>query len=335
MLVYQFATESAIAGWLADRPEPVVINYHSITPPSTSARGTTGSPGARWRPCRSWPCWPHGRRWASPTPPSSPTSCGGPAAPTTTVVPVAGVPGPAGRAEPGGAATGCRTAWHGAGPPVAVGGPAGPQQGPPPHHRRPVRGPADGRPGARLTLVGVAHRAGVRRRAASGTPPPSAWPTPSTFVSGHQRRRAGRPLPDGRRAGHAVRPRGVRGAPGGGHGPRPPDRGLRRRRRGRGPRRRRASCSSRQAAPAGGRGRGRRCWPTPGSGTGSGGPGRARFASLGLGDGAEIAWSRRCWACRRRPATGHAVSRGSAAGEPASAGRPEPLGFGPMDDTRH
>ncbi len=34
VLVYQFATESAIAGWLAGRPEPVVINYHSITPPS-------------------------------------------------------------------------------------------------------------------------------------------------------------------------------------------------------------------------------------------------------------------------------------------------------------
>ncbi len=33
VLVYQFATESAIAGWLAARPEPVVINYHSITPP--------------------------------------------------------------------------------------------------------------------------------------------------------------------------------------------------------------------------------------------------------------------------------------------------------------
>lgn len=34
LLVYQFATESVMANWLADRPEPVVINYHSITPPS-------------------------------------------------------------------------------------------------------------------------------------------------------------------------------------------------------------------------------------------------------------------------------------------------------------
>jgi glycosyltransferase involved in cell wall biosynthesis len=34
VLVYQFATESVIAGWLAERSEPVVINYHSITPPA-------------------------------------------------------------------------------------------------------------------------------------------------------------------------------------------------------------------------------------------------------------------------------------------------------------
>ena len=34
VLVYQFATRSAEAGWLQARPEPVVVNYHSITPPS-------------------------------------------------------------------------------------------------------------------------------------------------------------------------------------------------------------------------------------------------------------------------------------------------------------
>jgi glycosyltransferase involved in cell wall biosynthesis len=34
VLVYQFATESVMAGWLAGRPEPVVVNYHSITPPT-------------------------------------------------------------------------------------------------------------------------------------------------------------------------------------------------------------------------------------------------------------------------------------------------------------
>jgi glycosyltransferase involved in cell wall biosynthesis len=33
VLVYQFATDSVMAGWLATRPEPLVINHHSITPP--------------------------------------------------------------------------------------------------------------------------------------------------------------------------------------------------------------------------------------------------------------------------------------------------------------
>jgi glycosyltransferase involved in cell wall biosynthesis len=33
ILVYQFATDSAVAGWLAARPQPLVVNYHSITPP--------------------------------------------------------------------------------------------------------------------------------------------------------------------------------------------------------------------------------------------------------------------------------------------------------------
>lgn len=32
VLVYQMATRSAMAGWLAKRREPVVVNYHSITP---------------------------------------------------------------------------------------------------------------------------------------------------------------------------------------------------------------------------------------------------------------------------------------------------------------
>ena len=33
MLVYQFATASAMAAWLAARPETLVVNYHNITPP--------------------------------------------------------------------------------------------------------------------------------------------------------------------------------------------------------------------------------------------------------------------------------------------------------------
>jgi glycosyltransferase involved in cell wall biosynthesis len=33
VLVYQFATESGMAGWLAGRGQPLVLNYHSVTPP--------------------------------------------------------------------------------------------------------------------------------------------------------------------------------------------------------------------------------------------------------------------------------------------------------------
>jgi glycosyltransferase involved in cell wall biosynthesis len=33
VLVYQFATESAMARWLLQRDEPLVLNYHSVTPP--------------------------------------------------------------------------------------------------------------------------------------------------------------------------------------------------------------------------------------------------------------------------------------------------------------
>jgi glycosyltransferase involved in cell wall biosynthesis len=37
VLIYQFATASAMAGWLCDRPETLVVNYHNITPPEQFA----------------------------------------------------------------------------------------------------------------------------------------------------------------------------------------------------------------------------------------------------------------------------------------------------------
>jgi len=37
LLVYQLATASDLAGWLASRPEPLVVNYHNITPPELFA----------------------------------------------------------------------------------------------------------------------------------------------------------------------------------------------------------------------------------------------------------------------------------------------------------
>lgn len=40
--VYQFATASDLAGWLAGRPEPLVVNYHNVTPPELFAPWDNG-----------------------------------------------------------------------------------------------------------------------------------------------------------------------------------------------------------------------------------------------------------------------------------------------------
>ena len=37
VVVYQFATASALAPWLQGRPEPLVVNYHNVTPPQLYA----------------------------------------------------------------------------------------------------------------------------------------------------------------------------------------------------------------------------------------------------------------------------------------------------------
>jgi glycosyltransferase involved in cell wall biosynthesis len=42
VLVYQFATESVVADWVADRAEPFVLDYHSITPPNYFSRWNNG-----------------------------------------------------------------------------------------------------------------------------------------------------------------------------------------------------------------------------------------------------------------------------------------------------
>ncbi len=42
VLVYQVATRSGVAGWLTTRSEPLVLNYHSITPPAYFAPWSNG-----------------------------------------------------------------------------------------------------------------------------------------------------------------------------------------------------------------------------------------------------------------------------------------------------
>ena len=42
VLVYQFATASAMGAWLSTRPEPLVVNYHNVTPPEYYAPWDNG-----------------------------------------------------------------------------------------------------------------------------------------------------------------------------------------------------------------------------------------------------------------------------------------------------
>ncbi len=74
VLLYQFATASAIAPWLGARPETLVVNYHNVTPPEQLRRlgqrpGAPPAPGPErscgsWRPVprSAWPCRPSTRR---------------------------------------------------------------------------------------------------------------------------------------------------------------------------------------------------------------------------------------------------------------------------------
>ena len=137
-------------------PEPVVLNYHSITPPRYFvAAGTTGSPATRWRPPRTWPTW---RRRAAlgigvsefdagGTPPGAGCRRGRRSIPVANVPmpPVPARPGDAGRARarrPAAARGGCR--WAGWPPTRATRTPSPPCSWPGP--------PTD--PDARLTIVG-------------------------------------------------------------------------------------------------------------------------------------------------------------------------------------
>ena len=173
-------------GWSA-RPEPLVVNYHSITPPEVlPAAGTTASPACRCgaqlelallapraalgrgrvplRRARSWPAagcssddgGPGGQRRRSRR--SSPTAP------------------PLERLGPADAGS--------AGPAVAVGGPAGPQQGAPADHRRSLRGPDDLGSRGPPDHGRRPDRAALRRRPASVTPPTLGLADAVDFVTG-------------------------------------------------------------------------------------------------------------------------------------------------------
>ena len=170
VLVYQFATESAIAGWLAGRPEPVVINYHSITPPAFFRRWNNGITRLQVGAQLELACWPRGPRWASPCPGSTRRSCVEAGCPRTTVIPVANVAGPPVEPDPR-ALERLRARAPGPRPAVAVGGRLAPNKA---HHQTiaalfVARATSD--PDARLTVVGApsepAYAAALGRYAAA------------------------------------------------------------------------------------------------------------------------------------------------------------------------
>ena len=92
ILVYQFATASDMASWLQARPEPLVVNYHNVTPPEFYGAWDNGM--APTSCGRSWSCAHSPRGWSSawPSRPSTRRSCARRATRTAVVPPAAMVP---------------------------------------------------------------------------------------------------------------------------------------------------------------------------------------------------------------------------------------------------
>ena len=309
-----------MAPWLAGRPEPVVINYHSVTPPEYFKPWNNGiarlQVGAQTGVARLAPR----ADWASPSPSSTGGAAPGRLRPTV-VIPVAKSPCPRWTRS-------CLVdrlrARHPAADPVAVGGRLAPNKG---HHRTiaalfvaratPTPGPPD--PG------GHAVRAHLRPSA----PPLCRCPRPGRrgrLRRRSQRCRTGRRLPGRRCAGDAVRARGLRRAPGRGDGPRSHRRRLRR--RGVGEVLGDAGVVlSDKPSRHGGLGGGRDFWPT-GARSRLVGP-VGRFEALGL-DNAGNAWWRRSGASADQP-PGPVTGDTAADRLPAE---PEPLGLRLWTTTR-
>ena len=67
VVVYQFATASAMAPWLAGRRETLVVNYHNVTPPELMAPWDNHLALGQLRAQGDLRLLPRGRRWRWPT----------------------------------------------------------------------------------------------------------------------------------------------------------------------------------------------------------------------------------------------------------------------------
>jgi L-malate glycosyltransferase len=96
VLVYQFATESAMAGWLAARPEPLVVNFHSITPPQYFAPWNNAIARLQVQAGQQLAALAPRASLGIATSAFTAAELRSAGCPTTVVVPVAGVPLPTG-----------------------------------------------------------------------------------------------------------------------------------------------------------------------------------------------------------------------------------------------
>ena len=170
--VYQFATASAMAPWLAGRSETLVVNYHNVTPPELMAPWDNHLALGQLRAQGDLRCSHRGPRWPWPTRPTTRRTWPRPASPRTAVISPsaaldatgagpAGAAGGAGATAPGDALAGRRAGLA--------------QQGAREHHRRTRRRP---RPRGRRGLAAGHRKAGdrflcdrvaaLRRRARAG-----------------------------------------------------------------------------------------------------------------------------------------------------------------------
>ena len=320
VLVYQFATESAMVSWLLQRDEPLVVNYHSVTPPEFFAPWNLGITQIQAACLHELALVAPGSTLGIAVSEFDQAELKAAGCPSTTVIPVLTAGRPLPPADPAFRrwieSRSASTTW------LSVG-----RLAPNKSHHLAIaalfayRMSTD--PSATLVVVGSP--AEPHYAAAFATMPPSSVCTASSFLSGISEAELAACFDAAdvlvMLSGHEGRR-----APGRSDAPGTAHRGPRRRCGGRGPRRRGmllagrspwrwprrcAPCSS---TPKGGSGR----WPARTTNS-------ATWASIRQGNG----WSRRC-----RPLPGRQVGPDEIEARPSGAattGSGDQVGFAPMD----
>ena len=237
VLIYQFSTSSAVAGFLAARAEPLIVDFHNFTGTralrrvGTAYRGA-GRPGAR----RVGPVGASGRSWAWPTATSTSATCAEPGYRRTAVLPVL--------VDYGRVGTGSRRPMPGWRPSSRAPKDGGGDRHPLRRAHRPVKGASTNwsRPCGPTAGSTIRRRAciwwGGRRASPISRPCAAsstswAWPTPCGSPGRCPTAALAAYFDGRRRLPLALGPRGFRGTADRGDGGRCPGRGPRHRRGGR------------------------------------------------------------------------------------------------------